>query len=222
MSNNKSTSLVPSNPEIIVDIEVSFEDRAKVYLLEGQYNDLIQYIDKGGHEIALSTAQKFFELFLNGESIEEIHRLNPAFPIAAIHWLRIKYCWDKMKTDYIMALQKQTAEKAFKAQLEVTSLYSDILSAAVKKHGAKIKKYLQTGNEQDLGEALAVDSLHQLMKAAEALQKITGQDRNIKIKKEETLDLNVRIATEGDGLSPEASAKILSVVAEEKRKKEKK
>lgn len=216
--NNKNNELVVVNPEVIT-INTPFEEKAQALLDNQHYQELMDYIGKKKPEIALVTAQKFFELFLGGEAVEEIHRLNPTFPMAAINWLRIKYDWDETKSKHMVALQRQVADKVLKAQLEATSLYSDLISATVRRYGDKIKKYLQTGDEKELGDSIAIDSLFQFTKTVEALQKVTGQDRNIKINKQETLDVNLSVKTEGPALSPEASAKILSIMAEERRKK---
>ena len=80
-------------------------------------------------------------------------------------------------------------QKVVKAQLETAALYADMLSATVKKNGHKLKKYLQTGNEKDLNGVLLPESILALGKVVEGLQKLTGQDRNVKMTKEETLNV---------------------------------
>lgn len=204
----------------IIEVELSFEDRALALLDNNEARDLQSYIKSGGSELALSTAQTFFELFLHGNNVDEIHRLNNTFPKSAIQWSRIKYGWDNLREDHMQNLHQSTMQKVMKAQLDATSLIADVLSATSKKHGDKLKKFLQSGNEKDLKGALDISNINQLTKMTEALTKITGQDKNVKITKEETLNLNVSTSSVTDKLSPEASAKIIAAVAEEKRKKD--
>lgn len=204
----------------VIDIEASFEDRAVASLSDTDYAELVAYISAEKPELALSVAQKFFELYLHGNSVDEIHRLNSAFPKSAIQWVRFKYNWDKLKNEHMIKLHESTMQKVMKAQLDATSLIADTLSVASKRHGDKLKKYIQNGNESDL-TALDIKSLKDLMKASEALQKITGQDKNQThfIKKEETLNVNVTTSDENKNYTSETSARILEAIAAEKRKK---
>lgn len=203
----------------IIEVEVPFGDKARALLSDDQFGDLQLYINSSGSELALSTAQTFFELFLHGNNVDEIHRLNSTFPKAAIQWSRIKYDWDKLREDHMYNLHQSTMQKVMKAQLDATSLIADVLSATSKKHGDKLKKFLQSGNEKDLKGALDISNINQLTKMTEALTKITGQDKNTKIVEEKTVNLNVN-TTGAEKFSPETSAKIIAAVAEEKRKKD--
>jgi len=210
-------------PEII-DVpgeELSFDDKARSLLLPTEYEDMNSYIKSGNHEIALSTANKFFELYINGNEVAEIHKLNPAFPVSAIHWCRVKYDWDNMRRQYILTLQRNIVDKVVKAQLEATSLYADIISAASKKHGEKLKKYIQTGDEKYLDKALDIHNVAQLQKAVDGLQKITNQDKNFTVTNTNEQKLTVDVNVNSDSnLSTESASKILAVVAEERRKKD--
>ena len=214
-----------NNLPVVIDVPQTFDDRAKAKLSDGEYKAMSLYISQNKPELALTTCNSFFELFLNGNSVEDIHKMNTAYPIQAIQWARIKYDWDRMKEMYVVNLQSRIADKVMKAQLEVTSFYADVLSATVKKHGNKVKRYLQTGDEKDLGNAMGVDSIGSLARVVEALQKITGQDRNIKVVKEDKLSVGIQASldvSEGGpkAISEESAAQILHILAEEKRKKE--
>lgn len=195
----------------------SFEDSLRALTTEEEYNAVIKYIENGGKQLAPSTMAAFFELFLNGCSIDEIHKLNKGFPIEAIHWARAKYQWDQKKEMYLMQLHSTVRDKLVKAQIETIGLITDLLSAANKKHGVKIKKFLQTGNEDDLEGALSVDSINSLLKVTEALQKLTGQDRIQKISKEEKVNINVQHNVNAVDVTPETASKILALLADSKR-----
>jgi len=207
--------------EIVSDEEVvlTFDDKARSLLTLSDYEDMSSYIDRKKPELALSTANSFFELFINGSDVDEIKGLNPAFPIAAINWCRIKYDWDRMLKEQIFKMQQRIADKVMKAQLEATSLYSDIISAANKKHSQNLKKYIQTGDESYLKKTIDITSVHQLQKVVDGLMKITNQDKNFVIKEEKNVNINVGV-TPGADLTPETATKILAAIAEESRKKD--
>lgn len=213
----------PTKTDIIdvesVDHTDTFESRAKASLVPADYEDMMGYIDRGGSEIALSTANKFFELYISGNDVEDIHKLNPAFPRSAINWLRIKYDWDSMREQLMRKMQNQIADKVMKAQFEAASLYSDIISAAHKKHSENLKKYIQTGDKKYLEDTIDINSVHQLQKVVDGLQKVTGQDRKITVSEEKRVSVDVNVDG-GESFGSDAASKILAIVAEEKRKKD--
>ena len=201
----------------VITIEPSFDDSARALLSVPDLKLLNEYMLAGGKQLAPQTVGSFFELYLNGSDVAEIHRLNKAFPVEAIHWARIKYHWDSEKDRYINRLHMTVREKLLKTQAETVGLLSDMLAAANKKHGDKLKKYIQTGDEKDLAGALSIDSVNGLLKVVEGIQKITGAPPQ-KVTHEETLNVNVATTTDG-ALSAETAAKILAAVADDKRKK---
>lgn len=217
------------NNLVIYDIPEDFKTKAQALLTIPEYNILKEYLEAGKHPLAPETASALFQLFLNGSSCGEIHRLNKALPFAAILHARVKYDWDNLKDNYAIDLQKKVAEKVIKAQLETGDLLTDLLAAAAKKNSAKIKKYIQTGNEEDLGDSLSIDSLNSLMKITESLQKLIGADKvsTVKTQSTQTLNLNVATATghpkvdsqENTELDTEDAAAILKILADSKRKK---
>jgi len=197
-------------------------ETAKLILPQEELDQAAKYLAAGGHQLSPDTAMRFFQLFLNGSDCKEIHRINKVFPYEAILLARVKFRWDEERDSYIMKLQTTIRDKVMKAQLETTDLMTDILVAAKKKHGDKIKKYLQSGDEEDLKGAFSVDTIHSLMKLSESLLKITGQDKNIKVTTENKNSFNLSVSSGGTGgpgnLSPDDAAEILRIIAESKRK----
>jgi hypothetical protein len=199
-------------------------DRAKIYLTSEEFQELSDYILKGGAPLALVTAQKFFDLYLNGYDVNEIHRLNPSFPKGCIYLARLRYSWDQMYHDAMVTMNQRVINKITKAAIEATSIYTDMIAAANKKHGDRLKKYIQTGDESYLKDALSINSISDLAKVIESLQKLSGQDRTFTIKDE-------REALQGKSANPitleagkvevqtDATQQILNIMAEEKRKK---
>ena len=208
----------------LVLVDEAYDELAQAALASKDYLLLKKYIFDGGKKLAPATAASFFELFLNGNEVDEIHRLNKAFPLESILDARIRYKWDEHKEYCAQALHSKIKDKLIRAQLETASLLADMLTAANKKHGDRLKKYLQTGDEKDLGDALTINSIPAMLKVVDRIQKITGQDRQHKVTKEETFNLNLQSGITkseetDDGMSADTAAKILSAIAEDKRKK---
>ena len=70
---------------------------------------------------------------------------------------------------------------------------------------------------------MTVTSVQSMLRVIEGLQKLTGQDKTLKIKTEETITHNQNInvtVDEGEKMSPATAAIILAAVADEKRKKD--
>jgi len=200
--------------------------KSKSLLLPEDSQKLEKYIQDGGAPLAVGTALSFFELFLNGSNLEEVHRLNKAFPYEAVLWAYVKYDWENKRDTAIQNQMTEIQQKVVKATLDTTSLVTNLLAAAQKKHGDKLKKYLQTGNEADLGDALNVRSINELLKTAEALQKITGQSNTMNINNKSTFEVKVGgqvgVSQESGSvgnLSPEAAAQVLAAIAADMRKK---
>jgi len=202
----------------IITIEESFEDRCLKVLSEEEYECVKKYLESGGKKLSTETTASFFSMYLNGYDTKEIFRLNKAFPYESILIAKVTGNWDKEKEDYLGKLQENIKEKLLKAQLESINFLSDLLSATHKKHGDKIKKFLTSGNEKDLEGTMSVDSVSQLLKVVEGLNKVTGQDRPKA--NDTTINVNIdqRSVNNIASLSPEDSAKILNIVSESKRK----
>jgi hypothetical protein len=206
------------DPKNIILIEEPFEDKCLRILSEEENEAVKKYLESGGKKLSTETAASFFSMYLNGYDTKEIFRLNKAFPYESILIAKVTGDWDKEKEDYLNKLQENIKEKLLKAQLESINFLSDLLSATHKKHGDKIKKFLTSGNEKDLEGTMSVDSVSQLLKVVEGLNKVTGQDRPKA--NDTTINVNIdqRSVNNISSLSPEDSAKILNIVSESKRK----
>lgn len=216
----KNEGMVPSTE--IINIE---QDPKDLYLTPDEQKALTEYQEARKPELAVETSMAFFQLFLNGYSVDEIHEMNKAFPVEAIHWARLKYGWDKRKDQYITEMHEKIVTKVTKAQLETTNLMTDLLTVTTKKYGDKLKRYLQTGNEKDLEGVMGVQSIAQLLKLMDGLQKITGQANTKRVEqritKEENVNINTTINGEAVGdLNEDEAAAILSTLASAKRRKE--
>ena len=188
------------------------EDEAKI---------LTEFKEAGHHGLAPTTAAAFFELYLNGSSIWEIQKQNPAFRLGAIIDAKVKYGWDEQKDRYVRDLQAKAYQRLLQVQMESVTFIADAMAVTHKKYGDSFKKYLQTGDESvlagfDLGSPLAYH------KIIEALMKVTGQDSK-KVKLEGNINQNVTGSIGLDdltqkALNSETAAKLLEILAGDEEK----
>ncbi len=127
--------------------------------------------------LSVTTSLKMYELFLNGYSCEEVARLNDhKFPSGMILEARLRDTWDDRRQQHLAELYGGIFDKVRQTQTEAVAFVADLLSAAHKKHGDKLKKFLQSGDQADLG-ALSIDTMTSYKTAADMLMKLTGQDK---------------------------------------------
>lgn len=195
----KNNNIAASNP---------FED----ILGKDAAEAVLKYVESGGKKLALSTAESYFNLFLNGYSIDEIHAVNPAIPKEAVLLERVSGQWDERKNKILNDLRHSVQEKLTKAHLESASLVSDLVLVANKTLSQKIKEYFRTGDENILKkDILNINSVQQLCKLLEALQKIMapGETSATSV----NININNQIANVPNGNSSSAAALKLSELA---------
>lgn len=167
--------------------------------------------------IAPSTQAKFFELFLAGKECQEIQRLNPTFSLGMIIQARLMGRWDERREQHLTSLLDGVRERVQQVTLESVNFIADMLSAANKLHGDKLKRFIQSGDEKDL-DGLAVNSLKTYKETVELLMKMTGQGE---VKKGEVKHLHMTvdaIPRAARPMTPKEASEHLRVL-EEKNKK---
>jgi len=115
-------------------------------------------------------------LFLNGKSAEEIANLNK-MPLGEVVRARIDFEWDNKKNEHVAFLMGSVRDRVRQTQLETIIFSSDLLAAAHKLHGERIRKFLQSGDESELGD-LKITSLKAYKDTVELFMKLTGQDKD--------------------------------------------
>lgn len=161
------------------------------------------YMKKNDPPLAPKIQAELFSLYLNGSSCEEIAQLNPHFNLGMIVRARVEGLWDKRRNEHLANLFSGVRERVQQVQMESIMLTSDLLAAANKRFGEKLKRYIQTGDERELG-ALQVDSLKQYRDAVDLLLKLTGQDKKVEVKGEITKTVEFK-----GKLSPKDAAALL-------------
>jgi len=155
-------------------------EKVKKDLSEKELKAYEYFVASEEAEISPTTQAQLFELFLNGKSCQEIHKMNPGFQLGQIVSSRINGQWDELRKEYQDGLLKNVKDRAQQAQLETVVLLSDMLAAASKIHGKRLKKFIQTGDEKDLG-GLRIESIRTLKDVLEMLLKATGQTETRKV-----------------------------------------
>lgn len=105
--------------------------------------------------LSTQTAIQLFGLFLQGYSTEEIQRLNPNYGslgLGLIVRARIEHDWDRLRDEYIADLMSTVKQTVEKSALESIQFAADGMAVYRKLVGDRFKRYLQTGNPEDLGE----------------------------------------------------------------------
>lgn len=124
------------------------------------------------------TAAKFYALFLNGSDCQEICRLNDGlYSVGMILEARVGYGWDRKRDQYLESLYSSISDRARQAQLESVAFVSDMLTATARLHGDKVKRFLQTGDENEIKD-LPIKSMSGYKQLIEMLLKLTGQDKS--------------------------------------------
>lgn len=130
--------------------------------------------------IAPSTAAGMFELYLNGKSTRDIQRLNPGFSLAQVVLARVEGDWDAERSKFQANILTGVRVRAEQAHLSAITLVADLVAATVKFHGPSLAKYVQTGDEAELGKSkeLLPKDLRSLRAVVDTLFKATGQDKD--------------------------------------------
>lgn len=117
------------------------------------------------------------QLFLQGYTTREIQKLNPAFKLGIIVKARLEHGWDHQKSEYIDTLMTQTRESVQKTQLEAIRFASDGMAVHQRVLGNAFKRYLQTGDENDLGAHKDQISIRNYKEYVALMLQLTGQDK---------------------------------------------
>jgi hypothetical protein len=174
--------VVPNDPINVALVEKQDEDPNLFWLSDSEKYALKYFranFQKGeAHTFPLSVDSQIelFELYLNGRSLSEIRQANPKFSLGQIVDSAVVGDWQQKKQEYLETLLQNAKSRLQQISCESVRFLSDQMAVAHKIQGEKLQKYLQTGNEDDLGE-FGIKNLRQYKEAAELLVRVTGQDK---------------------------------------------
>lgn len=134
-----------------------------------------KHVQEGKACIAPSTAANFFQLYLTGQSCEEIARAYPAFSLGLIARAKVDHDWDKQREDYIVSVLTGIRQVVQKTQLDAIRFVAEGMAVFQKMAGEKFRAYLRTGDIKELGDFKDMNfkSYKELL---ELMLKLTGQN----------------------------------------------
>jgi hypothetical protein len=179
---------------------------------------------KGGvetHPLSTKIALDLYSLYREGITLTEIAELNPQLGLPTIVNSAVEQCWYQRRQDYLTELFNKANEHALQVAAEGANFITTMLSVAHKKHGAKLRKYLQTDNKEDLSDAITIESLKTYKDAVEIFMKITGQDNVKKVSGKVEVEHSDKPAEVKAAPSPmEVATSIIELAAKKRAKKE--
>jgi hypothetical protein len=163
--------------EVVIDEKAWLNDSEKAAL--ARFKEIFQ---KGGVEtyrLSTTKALQLYSLFLDGSTLTEISELNPEVGLGTIVNSAVEGAWNLKKKEYLDELYNRAKDRAVQTVAEGANFVATLLATAHKKHGQKLKRFLQTEDPKELADCMTIDSLRSYREGVEILMKLTGQD-NIK------------------------------------------
>lgn len=147
-------------------------------LTQEEHNVYIEWLDrKNRASLSPALSAKMFELFLHGDTCERIVSLSPGIQLGQVLEARVRDRWDQRREKHLDELYGTIAARLKQTQLEAVEFTTDLMAAAHKEFGTKLKKYLMTGDVADLPDN-AIKSLAAYSKVADVLLKLSGQNKD--------------------------------------------
>ena len=118
---------------------------------EEELQELNEYLSSpNAVRIAPSTAANFLTLYLEGRSVEQIHKRFPQWPKGALLRARHEYGWDLARQNYVSDMTKQIAGRMSKVKAEVVHYLIDSLAITHKEFAREMEIYLQNPCKENL------------------------------------------------------------------------
>lgn len=140
-------------------------------LSAGDVVEYQKYCDSGKPNLSLDTNKRLYELYVSGLSVDDMLALNTALPRGAVLKARVDGRWDERRDAYLGELLGETAPRLRQMAAESLGFMHLLLSVAMKEHGTKLKRYIQTGDPKDLGD-FRITSLGQMKTIFESIARL--------------------------------------------------
>lgn len=153
-------------------------EQAELRLTERELKAYRAWKGMGQPRLSPDTQAKFFALFLKGESLEDIVRINRGFSIGQLAQARVEGLWDEKRDEYLKDLFDSARAIVKQSTIESMRFLIDQLGAVHKKYGEAARKYIQNGDDTEF-KNFGIDNIRNYKTAVEALQKLTGADKKV-------------------------------------------
>ncbi len=124
---------------------------AKLELSDAERDSYKEWKKELSPPLPLDASLKSYELYLNHYSCEDIARISN-YPLGQVVDARLRYDWDSTRDKQIRSLYEKVEEKVLVTKGQALSHITDMMAAAHKLQGEKIKKFLFNGDETALGD----------------------------------------------------------------------
>jgi hypothetical protein len=128
-------------------------------------------------EIAEETAERMYQVFLQGKTCEDIRKINPGYGLGQIVACRIKYGWDARAAQYRTTLTTAVPDRAIQTSLETVDFVANLLTVNRMRMEEAMARYMISRNEDDLKGVIQAKNAKELKELVELLMKMTGQDK---------------------------------------------
>ena len=152
-------------------------------LLSQKELEAIKRVGNAVNRLSPNTASQLFSLFLQGYSIDALVKQNQNYGslgLGLISQARVEYGWDQEREAYIKSLMESTRVSAEKSTLESLQFSQDGRAVYHRLIGGKFKKFLQSGNEEDLGEFAGM-SFASYLKFVDLFRTMSGKETKSKV-----------------------------------------
>ena len=139
------------------------------------------YMKLGQPPMSPSLQAELYNLFVQGYSCESIAQLNHQFGSASLGMIvraRVENDWDRKRAEYLEDLMGGVHLRLRQITSESFNFVSDLLAAAHKYHGEKIRRFIQKGDLSETENAIFTENISSYTKLIELILKLSGQDNN--------------------------------------------
>jgi len=165
-------------------------------------------------ELSPKLQAELFNLFLQGNSYEQIQKVNPVLKLGQIVRAGVRSDWHNRRSLYLEGMLQGVRLKTQQVMGEGADFLADFMTAFHKLYGTKLKQYIQTGNESVLGD-LKPTNLSQYRMVLDLLLRTSGATPDlsrptvVNNQQNNTLVINQTPDVHPKGLSPADSMREL-------------
>lgn len=117
-----------------------------------------------------------FAAYLQGQTCEDIAELMPGFSLGQIVHARVVGDWDVKRDEHMQRMLNTMRGRVAQSELETVDLIANLIAASKKAIDQKVRKYLISGDENELKGVPIATSLKEWTALYELLLRATGQD----------------------------------------------
>lgn len=136
-----------------------------------------KYVESGRPGLSPRQADSLYNMYKSGMTCESIIKLpgNEGLQLGMVLRARVDYRWDERRESEATAMMSRAKEGAELAQLEAIQFATQAIMATSQMMGDRVRKYLQTKNEEELGSFKNM-TIKQFRELLDMFMMLTGQD----------------------------------------------